>query len=130
MYAIGEIAFAFLNGCLIKFVPYWYLVVLAITINIIGYLIYLLTTVGWMILIARLLAGGFSGMSDTTVLTYFSEREQEYNQLQDSHNKLGSSDLKICRDGAKEMLFAFCQLVITVAFLFGTGVLNINIVMT
>ena len=122
MFAIGEIAFAFAIGCSIKFIPYWYLVVLTITINIIGYLIYLLTTVGWMILLARLLIGGFSGMTDTIVLAYFSEREQEYKQLQDSHNELGSSDLKICRDGVKEMLFALCQLAITVAFLFGTGV--------
>ena len=84
-----------------------------------GYLLYSLSTSGWMILLSRLLTGAFAGVIETLAYSYISERESDYEA---AHAKVSeANNVKVKPMRIKEYMYAFLTVSITLSYLIGPG---------
>ena len=80
-----------------------------------GYLMYALTTERWMLMLSKLLSGGFLGVILTQLPTYFSHANDVYIAALKDFGK----DVKNTQ--VKDILLAFFSLVLALGFLIGIG---------
>ena len=66
-YTIAAVA----TGLLFNLIPTWYLLLVSTLCHILGYLLYALATNGWMMILARVLAGLHLGSIDALVFAYY-----------------------------------------------------------
>ena len=69
---------AVVTGLLFNHVPTWYLFMFSTLSHILGYLLYALATNGWMLMLARGLAGVQLGASTSLVMAYCSVSFEKY----------------------------------------------------
>ncbi len=74
----GSIVRAFLAGFLVKCVPYWYLLNCFICADIFGFLLYGIASQGWMMIVAMILVGLFTGGELTLAFNYTTEMNFMY----------------------------------------------------
>lgn len=81
LFNIGAFIGAITCGCLVKYVPFWYLFMFSTSLHIAGYVLYAVTYNGWLMMVSKLLAGYFIGAETTLALAYFAKSSQEYTEL-------------------------------------------------
>ena len=77
---VGHTIAAVAVGLLFNLIPTWYLCFASTLCHTLGYLFYALATNGWMMLLARGLAGLQLGAADTLVYTYYSVSFDKYTE--------------------------------------------------
>ena len=78
VFNFGSVFGAILSGFLVKCLPYWYLYVIGLVAHISGFLIYVLTYEGWLILISKFLSGYFLGVQWSLGISYVAKSSEEY----------------------------------------------------
>ena len=68
------------TGLLFNHIPTWYLFLVSTLCHILGYLLYALATSGWMMILARALAGLHLGAIDTLVFAYYAVSFEKYKE--------------------------------------------------
>ena len=77
---VGHTAAAVAIGLLFNLIPTWYLFLVSTLCHTLGYLLYALASKGWMMLLARWLAGMQLGAADTLVFAYYSVSFEKYTE--------------------------------------------------
>ena len=103
-------------GCLIKFVPYWYLNIGALLSHMFGYILFLMTYNKWIIVLSKLFAGYFIGAEMTISMSYLAESSVDYTRTM---KKLGRKSGK--SSDIRNNLFALHNLGIIFGYLIGPG---------
>lgn len=116
-YSIGEVAFAPLAGYATVCIPYWYILMIGIAFHIVGFVLYSLSTNGWMVLLSRVLSGAFAGIIETIAYSYISEKESDYEAAHAEVYK--SKKPKPMR--IKEYVYSYLTVAITISYLLGPG---------
>lgn len=84
----------------------------------IGFLIYGTAQHEWMVILARLLVGIFTGLQHTFVYAYFGVSYQRYVELLRSTGKKVNT-MKYCR--AKDILFSLYTITTSIGYFLGSG---------
>ena len=92
MYSGGEIIGAFSVAWLTQHLGYKFLFMAGILLQIVGFLIYGLSTAGWMVILARLCIGINGGIIISLPISYYGKSAYEYDQLSDSNEKKTSKE--------------------------------------
>ena len=123
IYSLGEVIMAPLAGYSTRIVPYWYILAIGILMQMFGYIIYAVGSAGWMLLLSRLLTGGYSGIIETISYSYVSEKEQDYREayFQVHEQDLAKKNGKLKLPNVKEKVFSLLTIVIAFAYLLGPG---------
>ena len=77
---VGHVIAAVTTGLLFNLIPTWYLFLVSTLSHTLGYLLYALATNGWMMILARALAGLQAGSVDSLVFAYYSVSFQKYKE--------------------------------------------------
>lgn len=115
LFNIGALIGAILCGFLVKFIPYWHLILLSLLAHTAGYVIYAVTYEGWLIMISKLLSGFFIGAEMALALSYFAESSMDYEELM---RELGK---KSSRTTLRNSLFALHNIGVNIGYIFGPG---------
>ena len=121
VYSIGEVILAPVAGYSAKWIPYWYLLLVGIISHTFGYLLYSVATNGWVMLLARFLAGAYSGIIETVGYAYISEKEADYLTSYAKKKSVYHVNKRIKAPKVKEKTYAFLTVTITVSYLAGPG---------
>lgn len=78
VFNLGSLVGAILTGFIVQCIPYWYLILLGLILHTVGYIIYAVTYVGWLIMISKFMSGYFLGAQVTLALSYASKSSLEY----------------------------------------------------
>lgn len=117
LFYTGEFIGAIIAGFLIQIVPYWYVTLASLLIYTVSYVMYALTTMGWLLILSRLLSGGFIGVIVTVAPTYFGHTNEMYVMaLKELGKCVKDSNVRV-----KDSLFALHSLGLGCGFLIGTG---------
>ncbi len=117
LFNLGALVGAVLCGFLVKVLPYWYLIMFSLFAHTIGYVLYAVTSIGWLIMISKFLSGFFIGAELTLALSYFAESSIEYHRLRlevDAEKESSSQQFR-------NMLFALHNVGINIGYIFGPG---------
>ena len=123
IYSLGEVIMAPIAGYSTRIIPYWYILAVGILMQMFGYIIYAVASEGWMLLVARLLTGGYSGIIETISYSYVSEKEQDYREayFQVHEQDLSKKNGKLKLPNVKEKMFSLLTIVVAFAYLLGPG---------
>ena len=123
IYSLGEVIMAPLAGYSTRIIPYWYILATGVLMQTFGYIIYAVASGGWMLLLARLLAGGYSGIIETISYSYVSEKEQDYREayFQVHKQDLDKKNGRLKLPNMKEKVFSLLTIVVAFAYLLGPG---------
>ena len=77
---VGHVIAAVTTGLLFNLIPTWYLFLVSTLSHTLGYLLYALATNGWMMILARALAGGQLGSVDSLIFAYYSVSFDKYTE--------------------------------------------------
>ena len=112
-YSIGSLVVGFVYN----FIPAWYLFLFSTLSYTLGYLLYALATSGWMMILARGLAGIHIGAITTLMFTYFGASFEKYSENQWA---LGNYDEKNMKR-LKGYLFSTFGIGTTLGYAVGLG---------
>ena len=113
---VGHTLSAVAVGLLFNLVPTWYLFLVSTLCHTLGYLLYALVTNGWMMILARGLAGAQMGSVDSIAFAYYSISFEKYTE---NLKTLGRFEEK---KSAKVKGYLFSSSTIGYTFGFGLGV--------
>ena len=77
---VGHVIAAVATGLLFNHIPTWYLFLVSTLCHILGYLLYALATSGWMMILARGLAGLQLGAIDVITFGYYAVSFEKYKE--------------------------------------------------
>ena len=117
VFFLGYTAAAIGNGLLFNLIPTWYLFLVAILSHTLGYLFYALCINGWMMLVARGLAGLSLGLSIAVTFAYFGVSSDKYAENLKILGKF--EEKKVAR--VKGFIFSIYNIGNTTGFGFGGG---------
>ena len=122
IFNVGAIIGSLMGGLLLKWVPYWHLVLSSLTLHTVGYILYAVADSGWLVMFSKLLSGVFIGAEMTLALAYFGESNQAYRAAVKGlgEKKEGGA----CR--VKHTLFALHSVGVNVGYVFGPGTLSLS----
>ena len=115
LFNIGALFGAVGSGLLIKYIPYWYLILLTLLTHTVGYILYAISTEGWLIMLSKILSGIYIGGEMTLALSYFAESSIEYENIM---LKLGE---KIKGGSVRRKLFAWHNVGVGIGYIIGPG---------
>ena len=115
---VGHTTAAVATGLLFNLIPTWYLFLVSTLCHILGYLLYALATNGWMMILARVLAGMQLGAIDSLTFSYFGVSFEKYKQNLKILEKL--EEKKATR--VKGYLFSTNSIGTMLGFLIGAGI--------
>ena len=78
--SIGEVISAVLVGFAVKWIPYWYLLLVGILMHSVSSLLYATAMNGWMMAVSELLSGAYIGVVETVAFAYIDARASSYEQ--------------------------------------------------
>ena len=78
MFYLGHVLTALIAGYLSNKIPMWYLFMGTIVLHIMGYVLYALSTTGWMMMISRILAGISMGAAIAVSFAYLGFSTERY----------------------------------------------------
>ena len=113
---MGALIGGFGTGCLVKFIPYWYLVLVSLVLHTVGYVIYAVTDEGWLIMTSKLLSGFFIGAELTLSLSYFAESSIDYQATMKELGKPVESS-----EAVRNNLFALHNVGVNIGYFLGPG---------
>ena len=117
VFNIGAALGAFSSGALIKFIPYWHMILSSLILHTLGYVLYAIATTGWVVMLSKLMSGTFNGAQMTLSLAYISESIAVYDK---ALKELGEDDDKKA-SRIKNRLFAFLSFGSNIGYFLGTG---------
>lgn len=117
VFNFGGLVGALSAGFLIKFLPYWHLLFSGLLLHTFGYILYAVSTQGWLIVISKLLSGVFIGMEMTIVLAYFAEKSVIYQ----ANLKATKKDNEKKSPELRGKLFALNNIAVNIGYLLGPG---------
>lgn len=115
---IGGFLGAILGGVVSHTIPYWYAFFISLLFHIVGFLLYGLAKYGWMIILARLFTGVFTGLQRALAFAYFGVSYQHYIETLKTAGKKESD--RLCR--IKDVLFTLFTVSSSIGLLLGAGV--------
>ena len=115
---IGGFLGGLIGGVLASTVPYWYGFLIALLFNAFGFLIYGTARAGWMIILARLLIGIFSGLQRSLVYAYIGVSYQLYVKMK-QHTGKKVNVTKYCR--VKDIVFSLYTISTSAGYFIGAG---------
>ena len=117
MFNFGGLVGALSAGFLIKFLPYWHLLLSGLILHTFGYILYAVSTQGWLVVVSKLFSGVFIGMEMTIALAYLAEKSIIYQaalkEKERDHEK-NSPELR-------GKLFALDHVAVNIGYLLGPG---------
>ena len=113
---IGSVIGSLSNGALLKYVPYWHLILISLLLHTVGYVLHATAGTGWVLVLSKLLSGWFIGADTTLSLAYISESISNYHE---ALKKLGKDDGKVSL--IRNRLFALYILGYNIGTVIGTG---------
>lgn len=117
LFNIGALFGAVGTGFLIKYIPYWHLILLTLILHTVGYVLYAISYEGWVIMLSKFLSGIFIGGEMTLALSYFAESSAEYKNI---WQQMGEKrDESIIR----RKLFAWHNIGVGIGYILGPGML-------
>ena len=116
IFNIGALVGAILCGFLVKCVPYWHLILFSLFTHTVGYILYAITYIGWLIIVSKFLSGFFIGAELTLALSYFAASSLEYEKLRSEMGQKVESGSPL-----RNMLFALHNIGINIGYIFGPG---------
>ena len=120
-FSIGEFLGAMTASIISSRVPLGYCAMAALLCHITGFVVYAMATSGWMIIVARVLAGTFIGMQTVLVLTYFGVSYQHYLEVLGLEERT-KEEGKTTR--VKDTLFALYSFSANMGSLIGPGLMH------
>jgi len=123
-YGIGEVTFALVYSGLYNVVPYTYIFLTLVVSYTLGYLLYAVTSCGWVILVARFLIGAVSVLGESAFFVYVAEREVDYETAYNAtRGQMNDVDRRKKQRSLKEKMYAYRAVGAGTAYLIGTGTL-------
>ena len=113
----GSVIGSLLSGVLLKYVPYWHLILTSLLLHTVGYVLHATAKTGWVVMLSKLLSGTYIGADMTLSFTYICESIGKY---QKALHELGEDDRKA--NGVKNRLFAFQAFGFNIGNLIGAGI--------
>ena len=104
------------TGCLVKFIPYWYLILVSLVLHTVGYIAYAISNEGWLVMTSKLLSGYFIGAELTLALSYFAESSIDYEAAMTKLGKPTDSG-----EGIRNKLFALHNIGVNIGYFLGPG---------
>lgn len=118
VFNVGAVIGSLASGLLLKWVPYWHMVLTSLAFHTLGYIIYAIATTGQLVMLSKLLSGVFIGAEMTLALAYFGESNSSYRTaLKD----LGREDDERKASRVKHTLFALHSVGVNIGYIFGPG---------
>lgn len=115
IFNIGALFGAVGCGLLIKYLPYWHLILFILVTHSIGYVLYAISYEGTLIMISKFLSGIFIGGELTLALSYFAESSVDYTNLMLQRGEK-------CDEGTvRRRLFAWHNIGVGVGYIIGPG---------
>ena len=108
-------------GLLFNLIPTWYLFLVSTLCHTLGYLLYALATNGWMMLLARGLAGLQQGSIESLMFSYFAISFEKYTE---NLKTLGKYEEKKAAK-VKGYLFSTTSIAYVIGFGIGVGINNL-----
>jgi len=118
LFNIGAFAGAVFCGLMLKCIPYNQLIFGSLVAHILGYVIYGVTDIGWLIMVSKFLSGLFIGAELTLALSYFAESSVLYKKL-----RFELGDDTEYSFGSRDSLFAWHNIGINIGYIFGPGII-------
>lgn len=116
LFNVGALVGAVLCGFLVKCLPYWHLIMFSLFAHTIGYILYAVTYIGWIISVSKFLSGFFIGAELTLALSYFAESSVEYHNLRSDIDLKSKSSSQL-----RNMLFSLHNIGVNIGYIFGPG---------
>ncbi len=117
---VGSVFGGFLFAFLIKFVPYWYLLIFLISAHILGFILYGIASNGWMLIVAMMLIGIFTGGEVTLVFNYATDLSSKYvNAFKERGQTFECDQTKAVQ--IRNYLYAAHSFGYSIGFIIGTG---------
>ena len=116
--SIGAFLGGLTGGTLASTIPYWYSFLLALIFNALGFLLYATAQHGWVVVLARILVGMFSGLQRSLVFAYIGVSYQNYVEIQTRAGK-EVNPAKYCR--VKDILFSLYTISTSGGYFLGAG---------
>ena len=117
-FSIGQLLGALIASIVSGRVPLWYSTMVALLCHITGFVVYAMATSGWMMIVARVLAGMFIGIQVVLSLAYFGVSYQHYLEVLEPEERTKEEE-KTTR--VKDTLFALYAVSENVGNLIGPG---------
>ena len=118
---IGGFFGGILGGILASTIPYWYSFLIALLFNVVGFLLYATAQYGWMVILARLLIGTFSGLQHSLVYAYIGVSYQQYIEIRRQAG-MKTVPTKYCR--VKDIVFSLYTISTSVGYFLGSGMIK------
>lgn len=118
LFNIGALIGAVGTGLLIKYIPYWHLILLTLLTHTVGYILYALSEKGWIIMISKILSGIYIGGEMTLALSYFAETSTEYENIAINLGK------KSKHGAIRRKLFAWHNVGVGIGYIIGPGIVK------
>ena len=119
IFNIGALFGAVGTGFLIKYIPYWHLILAILASHTVGYVLYAISYEGWVIMVSKFLSGIFIGGEMTLALSYFAESSTEYRMI---WKQMGEK----CEAGmVRRKLFAWHNIGVGIGYILGPGITSI-----
>lgn len=115
---IGGIFGGISGGILASIIPYWYSLLAALICYTVGALLYGTAQYGWMVVMARLLIGIFSGLQRSLIYAYIAMSYQSYVEIKQRAGKMMNLT-KYCR--IKDILFSLYTISTSAGYFIGAG---------
>lgn len=116
VFNIGAVLGSLSAGLLLKWMPYWHLLLGSLCLHTLGYILYAIASSGWAIMLSKLMSGVYIGAEMTLALAYFGESSSDYKE---AVVKLGKDERKA--NQMKHRLFALHSVGVNVGYVFGPG---------
>ena len=116
-HAIAAVA----TGLLFNHIPTWYLLLVSTLCHILGYLLYALATSGWMMILARALAGLQTGSVDSLVFAYYSVSFEKYTENLKTLDRFEETTAK----KVKGYLFSSACIAYAIGYGLGVGMIGV-----
>lgn len=117
VFNIGALFGAVGSGFLIKYIPYWHLILAILASHTVGYVLYAISYEGWVIMVSKFLSGIFIGGEMTLALSYFAESSTEYRTI---WKQMGENYEE--RNTIRRKLFAWHNIGVGIGYILGPGI--------
>jgi len=120
-YSVGQFLGSICAGFIVSRISFWYITLLALLTNITAYVFYATAISGWIMIIARLLAGLFGGSHNVISYTYFGVSYPVYLEALGKEQRV-KEEQKTTK--VKDKLFTLYAVAANLGILFGPGLLS------
>lgn len=123
---IGGFLGGLCGGVLASTIPYWHSFLIALLFNVVGFLIYGVAQHGWMIILARIFIGIYTGLQRSLIYSYIAISYQGYVEIKQRAGKKVNVT-KYCR--VKDIVFSLYTISTSAGYFIGAGTADYVVIM-